>query len=295
MNKRRPVTAAAGYLPQHPLHHPQPQQQQETHQMFLPNVMLQPQPVAANMPTPTTNWSMESMPWKIQKADHTGDVMEFTAHGPHNNSIHRAILHQKRKSEPIPSPFPVKQFISEEKITAHFNGLHISSDYIQHDTGGAISGINPNETATTSGKCFSNLTYEDYQMTAKELEKKLLNANRITICEELKKINEQPAQHSVSCLPEALLHRLNKPCTALVLWQPPPPIINMLKQNTTNNEEIEEAQRLHRQSIDEDGIPDVDLPPEPEDDDDIDDYVDNNNTCSLDFNHIKPDSMDEDM
>ncbi|XP_061393780.1 uncharacterized protein LOC133329306 [Musca vetustissima] len=245
------------------------------------------------MTTPTTNWSMESMPWKIQKTDHTGDVMEFTAHTPHNNSIiHRALLHQKRKSDPVPPPFPVKQFISEEKITAHFNGLHISSDYIQHDTGGAISGSG-SDTSTT-GKCFSNLTYEDYQMTAKELEKKLLNANRITICDELKKISEQPAQHSVSCLPETLLHRFTKPCTALVLWQPPPPIINMLKSNTSQAEEAQCRRQQETDLIVDDGKPDVDLPPE-RDDDDIDDYVDNNNTCSLDFNHIKPDSMDEDM
>ncbi|XP_073831177.1 mst85C [Musca autumnalis] len=280
---QRPVD----FLPQQIPH------QQQQQQMLLPNVTLQSPSPPATMPTPTTNWSMESMPWKIQKTDHTGDVMEFTAHTPHNNSLlHRAILHQKRKSEPVPAPFPVKQFISEEKITAHFNGLHISSDYIQHDTGGAVSSFNESG-ASTSGKCFSNLTYEDYQMTAKELEKKLLNANRITICEELKKINEQPPQHSVSCLPETLLHRLNKPCTALVLWQPPPPIINMLKQNTSQEEAQHlQQQQSQQQSIEDDDIPD--LPPETEDEE-IDDFVDNNNTCSLDFNHIKPDSMDEDM
>lgn len=117
------------------------------------------------------------------------------------------------------------------------------------------------------------------------MEKKLRNANRITICEELKKIHEQ--QNKVSYLPEALLNRIDKPCTALVLWQPPPPIINIFKQNlqspiTSNTNSIE------------DYIPDVDLPPEREDDA-IDDFIDNNNTCNLDFNNMKPDSMDEDM
>lgn len=47
------------------------------------------------------------------------------------------------------------------------------------------------------------------------------------------------------------------------------------------------------ESIDDYTIPDVDLPPEqPEE---IDDFIDNNNTCNLDFNNVKPDSMDEDL
>lgn len=74
------------------------QQHHQQQQMFLPlssnDTILQPPP-AHVMPTPTGNWSMESMPWKITKTDHTGDVMEFTAHAPHR----RGLLHQKRKSE----------------------------------------------------------------------------------------------------------------------------------------------------------------------------------------------------
>lgn len=68
--------------------------------MFLPDVLQQQQHTQpASMPTPTSNWNMESMPWKIRKADHTGDVMEFTAHAQH-----RALLHQKRKSDIISPP-----------------------------------------------------------------------------------------------------------------------------------------------------------------------------------------------
>ncbi|XP_013099464.1 uncharacterized protein LOC106081798 [Stomoxys calcitrans] len=260
-------------------------------QMFLPTdaMFKQQQPAINMLPTPTTNWSMESMPWKITKADADGDVMEFTAHS-RNQLVHRTgILHQKRKPDPnLTPPQPVKQFISEEKITAHFNGLHISSDYIQHS-----AGPDSEDAPSTSGKCFSNLSYEDYQMTAKELEKKLLNANRITICDELKKkIQEQ--QKNVSYLPEALLNRIEKPCTALVLWQPPPPIINMFKKNVKYENAYTNASGGNELNIN-DSIPDIDLPPEREDDEDIDDYVDNNNTCNLDFNNVKPDSMDEDM
>ncbi|KAM7360606.1 mst85C [Cochliomyia hominivorax] len=267
------------------------QQQHQQHQMFLPlsNSMLQTSSIAGHvMPTPTTNWSMESMPWKITKTDHTGDVMEFTAHAPHR----RALLHQKRKSEfnATTATLPVKQFISEEKITAHFNGLHISSDYIQHNTG-CMTDNNGVELPTTSGKCFSNLTYEDYQVTAKELEEKLRNANRITMCDELKKFNEE--QKKASYLPEALFNRIQKPCTALVLWQPSP-ILNMFKQSklkNTNNRNDNE--KVKNETIEDFSISDVDLPPEQPDE--IDDFIDNNNTCNYDFNNVKPDSMDEDL
>ncbi|XP_075146749.1 mst85C [Haematobia irritans] len=257
------------------------------HQIFPTDIMFRQQQPAPNMlPTPTSNWSMESMPWKIRKTDQSGDVMEFTAHSRKDLMNRTALLHQKRKPDPVLPPFPVKQFISEEKITAHFNGLHISSDYIQHNAG------NSSDAPSTTGKCFSNLSYEDYQITAKELEKKLLNANRITICDELKKMHEE--QKKVSYFPEALLNRIEKPCTALVLWQPPPPIINMFKHNAFTNAN-ESTTPYNDFNNDDSLIPDVDLPPEREEDDDIDDFVDNNNTCSLDFNNIKPDSMDQDM
>lgn len=185
---------------------------------------------------------------------------------------------------------PVKQFISEEKITAHFNGLHISSDYIQHNTG-STTGSDGDELPSTSGKCFSNLTYEDYQVTAKELEEKLRNANRITICDELTKFCDEQKKKA-SYLPEALLNRIQKPCTALVLWQPPPSILNMFSQ-TNISENKNESNDDICESIEDYTIPDVDLPPEQQDD--IDDFIDNNNSCNLDFNSVKPDSMDEDL
>lgn len=137
---------------------------------------------------------------------------------------------------------------------------------------------------STSGKCFSFLTYEDYQITAKELEEKLRNANRITICDQLKKFSDE--QKKVSYLPEALLHSIQKPCTALVLWQPSP-IMNIISQKNYNKNEIRNENK--NENIDDYTISDVEQP------DDIDDFIDNNNTCNLDFNNIKPDSMDEDL
>lgn len=169
--------------------------------------------------------------------------------------------------------------------------MHISSDYIQNRSSSDITDNHGDEIPSTSGKCFSNLTYEDYQITAKELEQKLRNANRITVCEELKKFNDE--QKKVSYLPEALLHRIHKPCTALVLWQPSP-VMNMFSQKNSNvNSSSNEEQPQQDDAIDDYTIPDVDLPPIQREN--IDDFIDNNNTCNLDFNNIKPDSMDEDL
>lgn len=167
--------------------------------------------------------------------------------------------------------------------------MHISSNYIQHNAGNSSS--SDDELPSTSDKCFSNLTYADYQVNAKELEEKLRNANRITICEELTKFCDEQKKKT-SYLPEALLNRIQKPCTALVLWQPPPPILNIFSENNIN----ENGNQLNDdicENIEDYTIPDVDLPPEQPDD--IDDFIDNNNSCNLDFNSVKPDSMDEDL
>lgn len=193
---------------------------------------------------------------------------------------------------------PVKQFISEEKITAHFNGLHISSDCIQNNAQGNTNSMSSDETPSTSnGICFTNLTYEDYQVTARELEEKLLNASRFTVCDQLKRLHEQELKSTF--LPEALLNRIEKPCTALVLWQPPPllELLHRKKDNelTPTSSDSASADSFGTADIaDADTIGDDDEFSDP-DVEDIDDFADNNNTCRLDFNNMKPDHMDQDL
>ncbi|XP_014091078.1 uncharacterized protein Mst85C isoform X3 [Bactrocera oleae] len=244
------------------------------------------------MPTPLpTPWNLNTMPWKLASTNLGQDgVMQFSAQV--NDEVHsRAVLHQKRKSE-VESLLPVKQFISEEKITAHFNGLHISSDYIGNNSNACSNSMLGDDTPSTStGKCFTNLTYKDYQVTAKELEEKLRKANRITLCEQLKKFHEQ--QRKTTFLPEALFNRIEKPCTALVLWQPPPvlELLHRKKENelTPPSTDSTSADSFGTDTIDEDDeFSDHEL-------EDIDDFVDNNNTCRLDFNNMKTDHMDEDL
>lgn len=265
-------------------------------QIFSTPSCQQPMPTLPHlMPTPSpTPWNLNTMPWKLASTNLGQDgVMQFSAQV--NEEIHnRAVLHQKRKLD-VESLLPVKQFISEEKITAHFNGLHISSDYIQTYSNTCSKSMFGDDTPSTStGKCFTNLTYNDYKLTAKELEEKLRNANRITLCEQLKKFHQQ--ERKTTFLPEALFNRIEKPCTALVLWQPPPvlELLHRKKENelTPNSSDSTSADSFGTaDTIDEDDEL-FDHEPELED---FDDYVDNNNTCRLDFNNIKANHMDEDL
>uniref|UniRef100_A0A0K8TVZ1 Uncharacterized protein n=2 Tax=Bactrocera latifrons TaxID=174628 RepID=A0A0K8TVZ1_BACLA len=263
-------------------------------QIFPTSPCQQPIPTIPHlMPTPLpTPWNLNTMPWKLASTNFGQDgVMQFSAQV--NDEVHsRAILHQKRKSEEE-SLIPVKQFISEEKITAHFNGLHISSDYIGNNSNACSNSmVGDDAPSTSTGKCFTNLTYKDYQVTAKELEEKLRKANRITLCEQLKNFNEQ--QRKTTFLPEALFNRIEKPCTALVLWQPPP-VLELLHRKRENELTPPSTDSTSADSfgtadtIDEgDEFSDHEL-------EDIDDFVDNNNTCRLDFNNMKVDHMDEDL
>ncbi|XP_067625610.1 uncharacterized protein Mst85C [Eurosta solidaginis] len=270
-------------------------------QIFTPPYQQSIQTIAHSMPTPPpTPWNLNTMPWKLASTSvGQNGIMEFSAHV--TDDAQRMALHQKRKSN-LDNPIPTKQFISEEKITAHFNGLHISSDFIQNASNDSKNYMSNEEMPSTStGKCFTNLTYKDYQMTAKELEKKLRNANRITLCEELKRYQEQEKKDNF--LPEALLNRIEKPCTALVLWQPPPAVhlLHRMKDNelTPNNRDSTSADISGAVDIadsdticdgDDDEFCDAGLELE-----EIDDFVDNNNTCRLDFNSVKADDMDEDL
>lgn len=68
-------------------------------------------------------------------------------------------------------------------------------------------------------------------------------SKRLYMCEEMKKLQTD------SILPESPLNRLQRPCTALVLWQPPPRLVPPVPQqnnyeNDNNNEEEVPDQNL---------------------------------------------------
>lgn len=90
------------------------------------------------------------------------------------------------------------------------NGLHLSDNYQPHDLN-AEEFAQPFEEAPMSF---------NVNLSPQELEQKLKNANRITLCDQIRKTFREDNE----IIPKVLLDRGEQPCRALILWRPPPPI-----------------------------------------------------------------------
>lgn len=119
---------------------------------------------------------------------------------------------------------PSKHFISEDKMVAHLNGLHLSDNFQQHN-------VTPEPTESTSSDeaCFVNLSKE-------ELEKRLKRAQRIIVCDQVKKT----LQEEKEAINRMIMNRMDPPCRALVLWKPPPPIEKLLVNYDNYSASIQE-------------------------------------------------------
>lgn len=102
-----------------------------------------------------------------------------------------------------------KQHITEERMAAHMSRLHISSE-------------TPAEAVAT--------VQENVQV----------HQQRLYVCEEMRKLQTE------SVLPSILLGRIERPCMAVMLWQPPAKVPDLLppalaavinSANTNNNNE----------------------------------------------------------
>ncbi|XP_045119700.1 nuclear pore complex protein DDB_G0274915-like isoform X2 [Portunus trituberculatus] len=113
-----------------------------------------------------------------------------------------------------------KQHISEERMTAHLNSLHLSDSYCNHRLG--------------KGKPYRNRTSskelddddddeEDEGMGGDGTMDSDLQGARLIIADEVKKIVPGEAK-----LPESILQKLTKPSMEVVLWQPPPSILGTI-------------------------------------------------------------------
>lgn len=60
---------------------------------------------------------------------------------------------------------------------------------------------------------------------------------RLYMCEEMRRLQQE------SVLPQSLINRINRPCTALVLWMPPPriPVVDDVATETNNNNEEDQV------------------------------------------------------
>lgn len=169
---------------------------------------------------------------------------------------------------------PTKQLITERKLIEYLLrfGLHLSSEFTNHN----ISPVDLDEMNDTQ-------THNVF-MSPADLETKLNNAQKITICDEVRKITDDPL------LPKALVERSSMPtpyCSALVLWQTPSSVLKVPFDDKDNNEDengkkdeqIASTSRVERE--DEVNTMEAEL------------LFDNNNSSNVDFNNLN--TMDLDM
>lgn len=110
-------------------------------------------------------------------------------------------------------PVQTKQLITEDKMAAHLNGMHISSEFKAHDI---------NQSTKTNNTSSDVNTFSSYPVGLQDIEEKLKHAQKITVSDVVKSIQDEPL------LPAAILERFEKPCKALVVWQPPPKITDLI-------------------------------------------------------------------
>lgn len=158
---------------------------------------------------------------------------------------------------------PCKQFITEDKMAQHLSGLHLSDDYQSHS-------INLTDTSDIS----SDMEY-NVNLTPKELQQRLKNAQRITVCEQVRKLNQTD-----EIIPKVLLDRIESPCKALILWKPPESIQKLIavfnsspstSKAASENQEQEEVERVREIEMEEYNYDD--------------DQNNNNNDSSVNYNN----------
>lgn len=102
-------------------------------------------------------------------------------------------------------------------MAAHLNGLHISSEFRAHDINQSAQNSD-----TLDIDVDSSTVSSPYPSSIQDLEEKLKRAQKITVSDVVKSIQEEPL------LPQAILERYEKPCKALVIWQPPQRIADLI-------------------------------------------------------------------
>lgn len=124
--------------------------------------------------------------------------------------------------------------ITDEKMAAHLNGLHIS-DNIEHDT---------NKLSTDS-----NALHSSYSCSIEDIEEKLKRAQRITVSDVVREIQDEPL------LPAAIIERFEKASKALVVWKPPQRIVDLIvpkatEKDTINDDDDDDAENNNNNQID---------------------------------------------
>ncbi|XP_075983965.1 uncharacterized protein LOC142981751 [Anticarsia gemmatalis] len=196
-----------GY-PSYPYNEPDDMGKQVFDQLVLsPNRGIQEPHV---MPAPTgAPWNVQGIPWGLQSPP---QLVQFTAQQSLEDRKLSSAIHCKRKSLDIEPVIPTKQRITEEKMAAHLNGLHISSEYKSH---------------ALANEDVMDINMEPSTSTASEK----LKGHTIVLSEELKRMQDEPL------LPAALIERWEKPHMSLVVWKPREHILGTLKDDEKKSKE----------------------------------------------------------
>ncbi|XP_046817235.1 myb-like protein Q isoform X2 [Vespa crabro] len=182
-----------------------------------------------------------SIPWSVPSVQQS-ELIRFT--GEQNVTSN---LHQKRKLE-TPDLLDIrktKQLITEEKMAAHFQDLHISSTYHSQDPVPSTSTAN-----TPLEKSNVGMDME----TANVVDTDNLKSPRLILSEELKRIQQE------SILPSTLLSKLERPSMALVLWEPPSKHLRILPTRDTPTpvpNTSDDNNNNNNNNNNSDGIPDL--------------------------------------
>lgn len=184
------------------------------HMMSQQNVSQQPGPWMHLPQVPPM-----SMPWSMSSLQQP-KLVRFTG-----GTTFEPILHQKRKLElsDIVDTRQTKQFITEEKMAAHFKDLHISPNY------------QPQSPVPSTSVADAQLTSEELNMDLEVGVTNLVDADlsksgqpKLVLSEELKRLQPDPV------IPPSLLSKLERPSMALVLWEPPNKHLRLLSSRVTS-------------------------------------------------------------
>lgn len=111
-------------------------------------------------------------------------------------------------------------------MVAHMNGLHLSDNFQSHS-------IHQEDLVEEA-----DMEAAYVNLTPQELEQRLKKAQRITLCDQVRKNLREDNE----IIPKALLNRIEEPCRALILWRPPPVIEQLIVGfGDRNPDEDEEA------------------------------------------------------
>lgn len=183
----------------------------------LANQMLSQQPLSSSvpfgrpasephyMPAPSGSpWNVQSIPWGLTSPP---QLVQFTGQNQGLLPKISTVPHCKRKSLDVEPPIPAKQLITEEKMAAHLNGLHISTEYTSHSLASEdmmdVGMDSPVPSTSTANIPMSER----------------LKGHTIVLSDEVKKIKTEPI------IPASLMERLEKPSMSLVVWKPKENII----------------------------------------------------------------------